>query len=182
MLILHFLAPLFCSLPQCVRQEVAQANRLPSRWQQRWRRKWWPWTMRRPSATSIKPSPPPHSRNLLWSWLKTTSAWSSPTHQRQLIHLSQQQQNLKLYPESLKLILCWIIQLFTIMKKPDETSIKCEDDSNKHWMFECVQAHFHRRRTQASSSPSQKESGLQEPSAGPGCPQWHQAGLHRTKA
>lgn len=181
MLILYFLTPP-CFLPRCVcvLQEVAPANRLPSRWLQRWRRKWWPWTMRRPLATSIKPYHPPHSRTLLWSWLKTTSARSSPTHQRQFIHLSQQEQMaLNHFLNHSYLFFVW---LSTIMERPDERSPKCENDYHKHWMFECVQAHFHRRRTQASSSTSQKEPGLQEPSAGPGCPQWHQAGLHRTEA
>lgn len=71
---------------------------------------------------------------------------------------------------------------FTMMKRPDKISAKCENGYNNHWTLKCLQAHFHRCRTQASSSTSQKESGLQEPSAGPGCPQWHQAGLHRTEA
>ena len=109
-LILHFLTPPSCLLPGCWCQEVSQANRRQSRWQQRWRRKWWPWTMRRPSATSIKPSHPPHSRIRLWSWLKTTSAWSSPTHQRQLIYLSQQHMTWNDLRNHLN---CSIVWLFT---------------------------------------------------------------------
>lgn len=50
------------------------------------------------------------------------------------------------------------------------------------FVYLCLQAYLSRSRTQASSATNQKESGLQEPSAGSGCPQRHPPGLHRAEA